>query len=298
MLSFLRSARFQHRFPPFNSRPFAQSSAPRAWWSRKDKSTVPALYKPRKEPWITPTMLVVGFIPFFTFGLGTWQLYRLKWKINLIDELEEKLQLQPLSLPRKINLDVIPEFVFRKVVMRGKWDHEHTMLLTPRVREGAHGAHVVTPLIRENGSTILVDRGFVSNDLVRDMSFSREDGEVEVLGMLRISQKRNSFTPDNLPEENKWYWTDVESMTEYAGGEKANVQPVFVEQIFEGHAGEAALQVQKGIPVGRPATVDLRNAHLSYVITWYGLSTLTGFMFMKLLMKRRRGGVRSLPRYT
>jgi surfeit locus 1 family protein len=47
-------------------------------------------------------MLVVGFIPFFTFGLGTWQLQRLQWKIALIDELEEKLQLEPLSLPKRI----------------------------------------------------------------------------------------------------------------------------------------------------------------------------------------------------
>ncbi|KAK7465348.1 surf-like protein [Stygiomarasmius scandens] len=243
-------------------------------------------------------MLVVGFIPFFTFGLGTWQLYRLKWKINLIDELEEKLQLQPLSLPRRINLDVIPEFVFRKVIMKGEWDHEHTMLLTPRVREGVHGAHVVTPLKRENGTTILVDRGFVSNEFAQDMAFQKDEGEVEVLGMLRTSQKRNSFTPDNLPEENKWFWTDVEGMANYAGGEKANVQPVFVEQIFEGHAGDAALYVEKGIPVGRPATVDLRNAHLSYVITWYGLSALTSFMFVRMLLKRRRSGVRRLPRYT
>lgn len=47
-------------------------------------------------------MVVVGIIPFFTFALGTWQLKRLKWKINLIDELEEKLQLQPIMLPEKI----------------------------------------------------------------------------------------------------------------------------------------------------------------------------------------------------
>jgi surfeit locus 1 family protein len=50
-------------------------------------------------------MLLIGFIPFFTFALGTWQLQRLQWKIALIDELEEKLQLQPLSLPEKIKYD-------------------------------------------------------------------------------------------------------------------------------------------------------------------------------------------------
>ena len=47
-------------------------------------------------------MILLGIMPIFTFSLGVWQLKRLKWKIDLIDELEEKLQLQPLSLPPKI----------------------------------------------------------------------------------------------------------------------------------------------------------------------------------------------------
>jgi hypothetical protein len=66
------------------------------------RSTSEAGYSPRRDPWITPTMILLGFVPIFTFGLGTWQLQRLKWKVALIDELEEKLQLQPLSLPKRI----------------------------------------------------------------------------------------------------------------------------------------------------------------------------------------------------
>ena len=106
------------------------------------------------------------------------------------------------------------------------------MLLSPRVREGVHGVHVVTPLIRENGSTILVDRGFISREYVPSIDSNPHEGEVEVLGMLRTSQARNRFTPDNKPSEGLWYWTDVEEMAKSAGGEQANVQPVFVEQIF------------------------------------------------------------------
>ena len=109
------------------------------------------------------------------------------------------------------------------------------MIFAPRVREGVHGVHLVTPLLRENGTTVLVNRGFVPNEFVQNMSFSKEDGEVELTGMLRTSPPRNTFTPDNVPEERKWYWTDVDAMAEHAGGEKANVQPVFVEQIFGEH---------------------------------------------------------------
>ena len=44
-------------------------------------------------------MVLVGIIPIFTFALGTWQVQRLKWKVALIDELEEKLQREPMPLP-------------------------------------------------------------------------------------------------------------------------------------------------------------------------------------------------------
>lgn len=242
-------------------------------------------------------MAVVGIIPFFTFALGTWQMKRLKWKIDLIDELEEKLQLPPLKFPSKINLSVIPEFVFRKVLLKGHWDHAHTMIFSPRVREGVHGVHVITPLVRENGSTILVDRGFVSKDKIELLAQNQPEGEVEVLGMIRTSQPRNRFTPDNEPEKGTWYWTDVDAMAQHAGGDAAGVQPVFVEEIFEGHAGEAATLLDKGAPIGRTPTVDLRNSHLSYVITWYSLSALTAVMFGRVLMRRRRSPGKKMPRF-
>lgn len=105
------------------------------------------------------------------------------------------------------------------------------MLLGPRVRDGTHGYHVITPLVRTDGSTVLVDRGFISKDYA-DRYARDEGGEVQVLGMLRTSHTRNSFTPDNQPGEGEWYWADIDSMAEFAGGEAAGVQPVFIEQIF------------------------------------------------------------------
>jgi len=252
-------------------------------------------YAARKLSLSSPTILLLGFIPIFTFALGTWQLQRLQWKINLIDELEEKLQRDPILLPKRINVSVIPEFAFRRVLLRGHWDHAHAMLLGPRVRDGTHGYHVITPLVRTDGTTVLVDRGFIAKDFA-DNYVHDEEGEVQVLGMLRTTHERNSFTPDNQPAEGKWYWADINSMAELAGGETADVQPVFIEQIFDGHAGDAAALLSKGIPIGRSATVDVRNAHLSYVITWYSLSAFTALMLGRVIVKRRAKPGRPMPR--
>jgi surfeit locus 1 family protein len=59
-------------------------------------------YKTREPSRFNPFLLLAGFMPIFTFGLGIWQLKRLQWKVNLIDELEEKLQLPPIRLPEEI----------------------------------------------------------------------------------------------------------------------------------------------------------------------------------------------------
>jgi surfeit locus 1 family protein len=103
------------------------------------------------------------------------------------------------------------------------------MLLGPRVLDGTNGFHLITPLVRTNGSTILVDRGFVTEVKRR---YPTPGEVVEVHGMLRESQARNNFTPDNNPVKGEWYWADVAAMAEYAGGESFNVQPVLVEEIF------------------------------------------------------------------
>jgi surfeit locus 1 family protein len=64
----------------------------------------------------------------------------------------------------------------------------------------------------------------------------------------------------------------------------------------EGDAGEAQLHLHNGMPLGRPPTVDIRNAHLSYIITWYALSAFTTVMFAGVVRNRRRFVSKRLPR--
>lgn len=45
---------------------------------------------------------VLGFMPVFTAFLGTWQIQRLRWKVDMIDQLETKLNQDPIGLPARI----------------------------------------------------------------------------------------------------------------------------------------------------------------------------------------------------
>src|SRR5258708_2177763 len=55
--------------------------------------------------WTSVPFIVLGFMPIVSFGLGTWQMHRLKWKVSLIDDLEDKLERDPMVLPRNIKCD-------------------------------------------------------------------------------------------------------------------------------------------------------------------------------------------------
>jgi surfeit locus 1 family protein len=100
------------------------------------------------------------------------------------------------------------------------------MLVGPRIHEGENGFQVVTPLEREGGSKILVNRGWVAK-AKRDHSLRKEglpEGVIKVEGLLRAPWKKNMFTPENRPDLNEFYFPDVEEMAKNVGA-----QPVWVE---------------------------------------------------------------------
>ncbi|KAI8143224.1 SURF1 family-domain-containing protein [Fennellomyces sp. T-0311] len=222
-------------------------------------------------------------VPFVAFGLGTWQVQRLRWKVNLIQEMEERMALRPIPLPRRINQDALPDYEYRKVSAKGHYRHDQEMLLGPRTRgDGQAGYFLITPLVRENGSTILVKRGWVALNK-KDKSQrpdSLTDDLVEVEGLLRMSEMTNKFTPDNDIANNQWYWTDVDTMAKITGAE-----PLLIERVSYASPNTEYSFIDRGIPVGRSPVVEVRNSHLQYIITWYSLSAFTSIMLWRLLRK-------------
>lgn len=69
--------------------------------------------------------------------------------------------------------------------------------------------------------------------------------------------------------------------------QSTHVLPVYVEQIFDGTFSEAGALIKKGIPVGRPPRIELRNQHAEYAATWFTLSALTSVMFVYMARKGR-----------
>ena len=191
---------------------------------------------------------------------------RLDWKSKLIAKFEDRLVRPPLPLPPRIDPEAIHEFDYRRVYATGKLRHDKEMLIGPRMHDGHDGFMVITPLEREDGSTILINRGWIS----RDKQFHRDrhpsslpQGEVTVSGLLREPWKKNMFTPTNKPGEGKFYFPDVYQMAEVA-----SAAPVWVEETMQPSLLESYDREAKGRPIGRPAEVNLRNNHTQYIFTW------------------------------
>ncbi|KAI0096392.1 SURF1 family protein [Nemania sp. FL0031] len=235
-----------------------------------------------------PGLIILALIPLTALVLGTWQVQRLGWKTQLIARFEDRLVQPPLPLPPRVDPEAIHDFDFRRVVARGRYRHDLEMLVGPRMRDGEDGFMVVTPLEREadargkGTTTVLVNRGWVAKRLrrQRDRLEGLPMGEVVVEGLLREPWKKNMFTPENRPDKGEFYFPDVKQMAELTGS-----QAVWVEQTMEPDLMQALEMESKGIPIGRPAEVNLRNNHAQYIFTWYGLAIATSIMFYMVVKK-------------
>ncbi|KAI1642835.1 SURF1-domain-containing protein [Daldinia loculata] len=231
-----------------------------------------------------PGLIILAIIPVTAFLLGSWQVQRLGWKTDLIAKFEDRIVREPLPLPPRIDPDAIHDFDFRRVTATGRYRHDREMLVGPRMRDGEQGYMVVTPLERggDEGATVLVNRGWISKKF-RDQRSRPESlytGEVTVEGLLREPWKKNMFTPDNRPDINEFYFPDVKQMAALTGS-----QPVWIEQTMEPGLLQTLDMESKGIPIGRPAEVNLRNNHAQYIFTWYGLAIATSIMFYMVVKK-------------
>lgn len=210
-------------------------------------------------------LLILATIPVTAFILGCWQVQRLGWKTELIAKFEDRLVRDPLPLPPQVDPDAIKDFDYRRVYARGKYRHDEEMLIGPRLHDGDDGYLVITPLDRSgefkgfNGNTtILVCRGWIPKDKASQSARAEglPKGEVVVQGLLREPWKKNMFTPENVPAEGKWYFPDVHQMAEHVGS-----QPVWIEETMRPDLLMSYDRIAKGVPIGRPPEVNLRNNH-------------------------------------
>ena len=186
-------------------------------------------------------------------ALGTWQLYRLQWKMELISEITFGLNSTPINYSTSIKKN------YQRVVSDGFYNFKDQIYLYSLNQKGKPGFDVITPFETVGKEIVLVNRGWIPKELKELPEINSTEGSTKITGLLRKIYKANIFKPNNDTKANIWFSVNLEDVEKFTGKKFSNFI-IYLED-FEVKA-----------PLPRKITVDVPNNHLKYAITWYSIA--------------------------
>jgi surfeit locus 1 family protein len=236
-------------------------------------------------PGTRPRLLVPTLIALAAIGLasalGAWQLQRKTWKEGLIAAMDARLAAAPVPLPPASQwLSFTAEdSEFRRVEFRAQFvdgQGVYVYVAGSALRDDIKdpGYFAFQPARLADGRTVVVNRGYVR----MDRTIPWVGDSLDIVGYLRWPESRPWFLSDTNKSSDTWFIRDPGAMAAAKGW--GEVAPFYVDQESPGPAG--------GVP--RPGTlkVNLRNDHLQYALTWFGLALVIAVMFGIWLFSRGR----------
>jgi len=212
-------------------------------------------------------------------GLGSWQLQRKAWKEALIESLEQRLSAPPVDLPprgRWAALDpAYDEFrrvKFSAVLLPGAEALVYTSGSALRSDVSGSGYWVFALARLPAGGLVVINRGFVPQGW-QDSATPDAAGmpaSTDPVGVMRWPESRSVFSPKDDPDRNLWFVRDPVAIATAKGW--GDVAPFYIEL--------ESPQPASGLPRAGRLRANLRNEHLQYAITWYGLAVVVVTMFV------------------
>lgn len=263
-------------------------------------------------------LALTGLVLFSAFvALGTWQVQRRAWKLDLIARVDMRVHAFPVAPPGPLEWPQVTaaNSEYRHVRVSGTFLNASETLVQALTDLGS-GYWVLTPLRETDGTLVLVNRGFVPPE--RRERAAHGAAEVEtaatVTGLLRISEPKGRFLRHNDSAHDLWYSRDIAAIAA-ARGLKGRVAPYFIDaeagatsvassagaqigasNVSASNAGEGAPDVGvpgagpvDAAPVGGLTVIAFRNTHLTYAVTWYSLALLVVGAAWIVIREERRG---------
>ena len=193
------------------------------------------------------------FVYFFILvflSLGTWQIVRLNWKLELINSIDQSLKSDPVEFNGSNPIN------FKKIKFKGILDNSKIIYLYSLNENGEPGFDIVNP-VSINNKSYLINRGWVPRDF-KSRKYVSNESEFE--GVLKLKSKFNYFKPDNDVNNNYWFTLKDEDLLTYTGKE---FSPFIINNISN----------QEGIyPQSKQIGANISNNHLKYALTWFSLA--------------------------
>ena len=212
--------------------------------------------------------------------LGSWQWQRKTWKEGLLQQLQAAQESEPSTLSSLLAFKEPDAIRFRRMRLAGSFLHDHEIHMWLPGEKGS-AWRIITPLkldafTRKSAgmpSHVLVIRGVV-DDAHKSRATRPEErqseSQVSLTARVRFDSS-NWATPEPNREKNRWYALDNGKMAAALTAHlpSAQVAPFFAESEV----------VTAPLPGPQPnlQQLTLRNRHLEYALTWWGLAlTLLG----------------------
>lgn len=206
-------------------------------------------------------------------ALGHWQAGRAEEKRVLGRQLDQAMRAPPMEISSAIT--DAAALVSRRVLARGRFDAEYTVLLDNKLRRGRPGYEVVTPL-RLDGSHVLVNRGWVAAGRTRDAlpSVPTPAGVVRVEGvaLARLARTLELGEARGRVRQN----VDIDAFGAETG---LRLLPLVIQQ-------QSALD--DGLVREWPRPDSGIEKHESYAFQWYSLAVLAVALFIGFSIRRVR----------
>ncbi len=196
-------------------------------------------------------------------SLGTWQIYRLQWKLDLISEIKNGLNSEPVFYS-SANIKN-----YQKVKFNGIFDFEKQIYLYSLNSSGVPGYDIITPIKIKSNEILLINRGWIKKSLKKNKDLNKiETNSFE--GIIKEITKPNPFKPENDIKNNMWYSLKLNDLQNFTGY-KLNNFVIFLQNN------------QNTLVENKVVSPDLPNNHLKYALTWYSvsLSILLYFLYFR-----------------
>jgi len=203
------------------------------------------------------SIFVFFFISIF-IALGTWQIVRLNWKLELLNKIDVSLKKEPVDLMTNVPEDYL------KIKTSGVIDFDKQIYLYSLNEKGLPGFNVVNP-ITINNKNFLLNRGWIPFNKKNTKEINIFDHKT-ILGTLKKQTKASRFKPVNDVKDNYWFTLDRNDVFKYTN---KNFSPFIIY-----------LNNNLELPKPRIITVNIPNSHKKYAITWFSLAFSIFFFYL------------------
>lgn len=226
----------------------------------------------QRFPWVLTILSAVAFVVLIM--LGVWQVQRLQWKEGLIARAEAVAGNPPAAPSEALQSDN-PEFSRVALSCPGLAAAPFVELQT--IHEGQPGVRLISAC-RHPGypQTLLVDRGFVADEISARPPVGASDAAVQL-----VAQVRETPSPGPMAlaaEGRRFFARDNTAMARVLGVEG----PVAPWTLFALDSSNPEWPALK--PSAPPAA--FANNHLGYAITWFGLALALLGVYIALLRRK------------